>query len=179
MDTRKWTSQIDEITDLYKEAFGAMSNQALNKKPSQEEWSIAQNLDHLITINKSYYSIPDKIRANNYKLPRVATWSFFAKTVGNMILGSVERSRKRKTKTFPVWEPSADEEIPNIYREFLAEQEQLKAWIRSIDDLLEKDVVIGSPANQNICYKLTKALDIIVEHERRHFKQCVEVKEAI
>lgn len=179
MDTRKWTSQIDEITDQFKAAFGTMGSETLNKKPSVREWSIGQNLEHLIVINNSYYPIPDKIRANNYKIPRVATWSFFAKMVGNMILGSVEQSRKRKTKTFPVWEPSEESNNPNIYREFIAEQEQLKAWIRSVDDLLESDVVIGSPANKNICYKLSKALDIIVEHERRHLNQCLEIKDRL
>ena len=176
MDTRKWTTQIDEITAQYKEAFGSMGEKALNKKPSEDEWSIAQNLEHLIAVSQSYYPIPDKIRANDYKLNRVAKWSFFAKTVGNMILGSVEHTRKRKVKTFPVWEVDNKVSNPNIYREFIAEQEQLKAWINSIKDLLDKDVVIGSPANKNICYKLSTALDIIIEHQRRHFEQSLETK---
>lgn len=176
MDTRKWTSQIDEITAQYKEAFGTMGEKALNTKPSEGGWSIGQNLEHLISVSQSYYAIPDRIRANDYKLSRIAQWSFFAKTVGNMILGSVERTRKRKVKTFPVWEVSATSENPNIYREFIAEQEQLKAWINSIKDLLDRDVVIGSPANKNICYKLSKALDIIIEHQHRHFEQCLEIK---
>lgn len=174
-----WISQVDEITAQYKVAFGTMGEKALNKKPSEGEWSIGQNLEHLISVSQSYYSIPDKIRAKDYKLSRVAQWSFFAKTVGNMILGSVEHTRKRKVKTFPVWEPSTTSENPNVYREFIAEQEQLKAWINSIKDLLDQEVVIGSPANKNICYKLSKALDIIVEHQRRHFEQCREVKERL
>ena len=37
--------------------------------------------------------------------------------------------------------------------------------------MLGKGVVISSPANKNIVYKLETALDIITTHEKRHFEQ--------
>jgi hypothetical protein len=42
-------------------------------------------------------------------------------------------------------------------------------------EFVERDVVISSPANRNIVYKLKTAFDIIMSHEQRHFEQAKEV----
>jgi len=38
-------------------------------------------------------------------------------------------------------------------------------------NLIANDFVISSPANKYIVYKLENAFDIIINHERRHFKK--------
>jgi hypothetical protein len=47
--------------------------------------------------------------------------------------------------------------------------------IEAAKELVEKGVVISSPANKNIVYKLETAFDIIVSHEQRHFEQAKEI----
>ena len=44
---------------------------------------------------------------------------------------------------------------------------------------LANGVVISSPANKNIVYKLEVAFDIIVSHEQRHLEQAREVLQLI
>lgn len=47
--------------------------------------------------------------------------------------------------------------------------------IKNSEDLLVNGIVISSPANKNIVYKLETAFNIIVTHEQRHFEQAKEV----
>lgn len=47
--------------------------------------------------------------------------------------------------------------------------------IRNSKELIQKGVVISSPANKNIVYKLDKAFEIIIAHEKRHFEQSKDV----
>ena len=58
-------------------------------------------------------------------------------------------------------------------------QEVIKKLIQDNQPLLEKDVVIPSPANRYIVYKLRKAIEVIVAHEERHLNQAMEVKSLI
>ncbi len=58
-------------------------------------------------------------------------------------------------------------------------QSNLKELIESSKDLVEAGVVISSPANKNIVYKLEKAFDIIIIHEQRHLEQAKEVLDKI
>ncbi len=60
---------------------------------------------------------------------------------------------------------------------FTAQQSLLKENIQSCSDLLDQGVVISSPANRIIVYKLDRAFDIIATHERRHLEQARELKQ--
>ena len=48
---------------------------------------------------------------------------------------------------------------------------ELKKRIENSRDLVEREIIISSPANKNIVYKLETAFDIIVTHEKRHYEQ--------
>jgi hypothetical protein len=94
---------------------------------------------------------------------------------GKVIPDSVQPDRRKKMKTFPIWQPSQSEIAADILQQFENHQEQLKNLIESSSDLLDQRAIISSPANKNIVYTLETAFDIIVTHERRHFEQAKEV----
>lgn len=79
-------------------------------------------------------------------------------------------------KTFPIWEPAKSDIKPDIWERFEQQQTDLKKLIQSSSDLLDNGLVISSPVNRNIVYKLETAFDIIVSHELRHFEQSKEVE---
>ena len=171
----KWTSQIDETTHNFDQLFGGLSNEQLNWKPDPNSWSIAQNIDHLIVINQSYFPIIESIRKGTYKPSFVSKFGFIVSTIGNSLLKSVQPDRKYKMKTFAIWAP-ANSEIPGgIIERFKEHQTELKKLITDSQDLVESGVVISSPSNKNIVYTLERAFDIIVTHEKRHFEQAKEV----
>lgn len=174
----KWIAQIDAITSDFRSAFDHLSAEQLNWKPTPQKWSIAQNIDHIIVINASYFSIFEDLRKETLKLPKLAKWEFIVNYFGKFILKSSQPDRRKRTKTFAIWEPTSAELSPDILAQFDEHQKLLKTYISESDDLIEYESVIPSPVNKNIVYKLETAFDIIVAHERRHFMQAKEVLEA-
>lgn len=175
MNVQHWLSKIDETTNSFQHAFGLLTESELNWKPNTKTWSVAQNIHHLITINETYYPVVKRVRDGSQKLPWIASVKFMVRFFGNFILDSIEPTRKRKMKTFTLWEPSHSNISGDIVQQFIQHQNELKNLIQSSTDLLDKDVVISSPANRNIVYTLARAFDIITTHEVRHFNQAVEV----
>ncbi|MFN8276929.1 MAG: DinB family protein [Chitinophagales bacterium] len=178
MDTLRWTQQVDQVTQEVKRHFGDLSEDQLNWKPAPAVWSIAENLHHLITVNNTYPPIIQQLRNGTYKVSFLGSWKWLVNAIGNMILGSVQPDRKRPMKTFPIWEPASGN-IPEILKQFEAHQSALHEMIAGSADLLGKQVVIASPANNKIVYTLEKAFDIIVAHEYRHVQQALEIKTLI
>jgi DinB superfamily len=179
MDTRTWTTQIDQITTDFKNEFRALTITQLNWRPESKAWSIAQNIDHLIVINESYYPVIQSVRSGHYRLPFIARFPFLVSFIGKTILNSIQPDRKRKIKTFPIWEPSMSEIDDDIIQRFEKHQNEFKQLIQSSRDLLARGVVISSPANRHIVYTLETAFDIIVAHEQRHLEQAREIAKAL
>lgn len=175
MDIEKWTAKIDLITNSFIREFGGLTGEQLNWKPDEKTWSIAQNIDHLIVINNTYFPVIQAIREGNYRLPFIGKLGFMADFFGKTVLNSVAPDRRRKMKTFPIWEPTKSKVSDDILKKFEQHQLELKQLITDSRDLLEKGTVISSPANKYIVYKLETAFDIIATHEHRHFEQAKEV----
>ena len=172
---RPWQEQIDNNTQHFIESFSGLSTEQLNWKPSPNTWSIAQNIDHLIIINETYFPVIDAIRNGTYKSSFLANFGFMVSFFGNTVLKSVQPDRQKKMKTFPIWEPTTSEIPAGILARFENHQSALKKLIENAQDLLDKGVVISSPANKLIVYKLDKAFEIIITHEQRHYEQAKEV----
>lgn len=174
-EIQNWSSQIDQTSESFNHVFGKLSQDQLNWKPNLQSWSIAQNIDHIITINESYFPIIKAVHEGNYNLPFIAKIGFLVNFFGKALLSSAQPDRRRKSKTFAIWEPSGGELQAGILERFNRHQEKLKVMISESDDLLGKNTIISSPANKNIVYKLETAFDVLVAHEKRHFEQAKEV----
>ena len=171
----KWIKDIDDITQAFTATFEHLNKIQLNKKPNSKTWSIGENIDHLIVINKSYFEPVEKIKAGDYKLGFISKIGFLTRFFGKMILSSVQPDNKSKIRTFPVWEPSKSDFEIELLEQFINHQEALKKLIISSENLLLKGALIASPANNNIIYKLEDAFDIIVSHEKRHLEQAKSI----
>lgn len=65
----KWTYQIDQTTKKFIAAFSDLNSEQLNWKPDPEIWSIAQNIAHIILLNKSYFQKFEKIKLGTNNIP--------------------------------------------------------------------------------------------------------------
>jgi hypothetical protein len=169
--------EIDRITDDFQSTFAGLTPNELNWKPDLKTWSIAQNLDHIITVNESYYPVIDSVRKGTYKLPFLGRLGFMTRFFGNLIRNSVSPDRKRKSRTFSIWEPRVGDIDPGIVSRFQKHQKELKNYIENSRDLTEKGAVISSPANRMIVYKMDTAFEILIDHEKRHLNQARELLE--
>lgn len=170
-----WLAQLDEITEEAATHFGSLTVEVLQWKPNPNVWSIAENLAHLMALNSSYYPVWQKARDNQLKLPWFAGIGFIVKTLGKVLLQSVQPDRKRKIKTFPIWEPVVTNSQDEVMAQFKEHQEALKEEIKLCQSLIGKNVVIHSPANSKIVYTFEDAVSLIIAHERRHLVQAREV----
>lgn len=170
-----WTLTLDNITKQALTEFGVLTNEQMNWKPNSSTWSIAQNLDHLIVVNKTYYPVLASLKDKTYRTPFMAKIGFMVSFLGKTVLKAVQPDRKRKMKTFPIWEPTTSKVSDDILKRFETHQNELKQKIEEAKELVEIGVVISSPANRNIVYKLETAFDIIVSHEQRHLEQAKEI----
>ncbi|SFF28026.1 DinB family protein [Thermoflexibacter ruber] len=170
-----WITEIDQITDAFKQNFSHLNNAQLNWKPNLNAWSIAQNMEHLIVVNESYYPVLASLKEGTYKTPLIAKIGFMVSFFGKIVLKAVSPDRRKKMKTFPIWQPSTSEVHTDILMCFDNHQNELKRQIENAKVFVEKGVTISSPADKNIVYKLGTAFDIIVTHEKRHLEQAKEV----
>lgn len=179
MNTQRWIDLIDKNTAAFVSSFGNLSAGQLNWRPDAGTWSIGQNIDHLIVINTSYWPVIESVRNGSYRLPWLGKVGFVVRLIGHAILRSVQPDRRRKMKTFPVWEPSSSDIPHDIIERFKAHQEKLKELVVSSGDLIARGTVISSPANRNIVYTLATAFDILVTHEQRHLAQARELADKL
>jgi DinB superfamily len=175
MIAMNWNVEIEKVTLAVEKNFSHLTTEALNWKPHPDVWSIAQNLDHLIVVNETYYPVLAALKAGKYKTPFIAKIGFIVSFLGKTVLGAVQPDRQKKMKTFPIWEPDKSEVKSDILIRFKNHQTELQQKIEEAKELVEKGTVIASPANKNIVYKLETAFDIIVSHEQRHLEQAKEV----
>ncbi len=168
-------ARIDEASDKLKQLLGGIEEEALNSKPAENKWSVAEILEHIIKINSSYFPIFEALHQEKL----VISWSgkirFLRTFMGNLILKSVMPEHKKKYTTFPIWTPVKNRHDISIIRDFFNHQEQLKSEITALTPFLGVGKVIYSPANKNIYYNLETALDIISWHELRHVNQIEEL----
>lgn len=179
MNIDSWILEIDKVTDEVSECFGNLNADQLNLKSSPDRWSIAQCLEHLIVVNRSYFPVLQSLHEGTYRKPWTARVGFIVDFLGNTVLKAVMPDRRKKTRTFTIWEPQASDLPGDIVKKFTDHQEELKKRIRESQDLLDQDTVISSPANRLIVYRLNKAFDIIVAHEKRHVEQAKAVLEGL
>lgn len=163
------------MTRSFVQKFGGLTDEQLNWKPSNKTWSIGQNIQHLILVNESYFPIITAAKKGTFKPPFISKFDFIVNFLGTVLLKAVQPDNKKKTRTFQIWEPSSSKFDTEIITRFEEHQSILKQVIRDSLDLVRKGIVIASPANKNIVYKLDIAFDIIVAHEQRHFEQAKEV----
>lgn len=175
----QWQQKIDELTAEFRERFADLPADELIRKPNAQTWSIAENMQHLITVNESYFPILEQLKTGKYKVSFMARFSFFVNFMGNTILKSVEPGRRKKMKTFPMWEPVAATVHGDIVADFSKHQAELKKAIAAAETSLQKKSIISSPANRNIVYTLEKAFEIMIAHEERHLNQAIEAFEVI
>lgn len=173
-----WITELETNTQLFKQYFAGLSPEDLNWKPDPQTWSIAQNIDHLITINSTYFPVLDEIQAGRYQSPWLGKIGFIPRFMGNLIYNASLPDRRKKMKTFPIWEPAESDIDGMILQRFEGHQKTMADYIEKAAPAIERGLVISSPAQGSLVYKLERAFDIIVVHEKRHLEQAKEVQMA-
>ncbi len=168
-------NELQKIADETQKTFGDLSPAQINWKPSDEGWSVGQCFEHLIKTNELFYDKLDEITDGKHKHSLLESFSPLSGLFGNLLISSLKKdSRKFKAPTEKIVPPS--EIDPNIVEIFAAHQSELIGKIKLIKPANLNKIKVTSPFMKLITYKLTDGLRVIVEHEKRHFRQAERVK---
>ena len=173
----KLIDEANAIADDAQKSFGHLSPTQLNWKPSPNQWSVAQCLDHLIVINSAAFPVVEQIVRDGYKptlqqrlpiLPRFFAW---------MVLKAVSPEGKSKYKAARHVEPSSSTIAADIVNRFKAHQQELIRHMKMAEKLDLSKIIITSPVASFATYSALDAYKIAVTHERRHLLQAKRVME--
>ena len=176
---KTWHDEITEITGQFIDNFKSLNEEQMNLKPNSKSWSIGQVIEHLIKTTENYSKIPIKIRCQDFNPSILTHISFLPKLYGRMLLKYVEPERKRKINTFKIFEPEKSDIDINILSEFEDSQNKLHSFIDENLDLVSNSAIIPSPISNHIFYHFDTVIDILINHQKRHLNQALNVLELI
>jgi DinB superfamily len=164
-----------KIADDVRASFGGFSAVQLNWKPSADRWSIAQCFEHLITSNKGYLPIIESVRTGKKQTRFVERLPMLPGLAGKLLIKSLDPASTRKLKAPKSFQPAQSDISATVIEDFVAQQEQIIAGMKSTSHLDLEKIIITSPALSFIAYSLMDGYRVIVTHEKRHLQQARRV----
>jgi len=172
-DTAAISAEIEQITNDFRTAFGSLSEAQLNWKPCPDSWSVAQCIDHLIKSNDEVKPRIDA-KINGGKNSFWEQWSPLTGFFGNFLKNGLSSDKKKfKAPSKTIVPPSEVE--PGIVDRFAENQKIVINDINAMADLDWDKTVITSPFLGLMTYRLRDGVGILIEHEKRHFRQAKRV----
>ena len=174
---RSITTDLSQVADDARAAFGAMSAEQLNWKPSEKGWSIGQCFDHIIKTNREFYPEFEKLAAGKRANTFWENWSPFSAMGGRFLINAVTiDSKKAKAPSKKIVPPS--EIDPDIIDQFANHIDDVNRKVIACADADRKKTVVTSPFLKIFTYSLDDAYTVLVEHTKRHFRQAMRVNDA-
>lgn len=168
------TIELETISDNAQKAFGNLSPEQINWRPSAEGWSVGQCFEHLIKANELFYGDLDKIAAGTRRNSFLENYSPLSSFFGKLLTNSLKKDeRKFKAPTPKIVPPS--EIDAHIIEIFAAHQTELIEKIKKTERADWRRTVVTSPFMKLITYKLADGYRVVVEHEKRHVRQAERV----
>lgn len=168
------TGELQKISADVQKTFGSLSAEQINWKASAENWSVGQCFEHLIKTNELFYDELERIANGSRRNSFWENWSPFSSLGGNLLINSLKKDeRKFKAPSQKIVPPS--EIDPHIIEIFAAHQSELIEKIKKVETADWQKIVITSPFMKLMTYKLSDGFQVVVEHEKRHFRQAQRV----
>ena len=171
-------SVLSEVAREAEESFGSMSTAQLNWKPSEKSWSIAQCLDHLITIHALYFPLFERLASD---VLRPSVWervSPFSGFFGRYLIKAMRPENPKKMKTSAKAEPSKSEIGGDIVERYKEHQRQMIEHIKNVPAGVDPvKTIITSPLMGLVTYSLDDTYTVLAVHSQRHLGQARRVAE--
>jgi len=165
--------ELDGIAEAALEAFGPLSSGQLNWKPSAEQWSVGQCLEHLIKTNEGFFKTLEAIAKGER---RAGLWERFSPLSGFFGWALLRGlSSDMKFKAPQSIRPEASGVGADIVARFVEHQGELGRRLRAAEGVDTRRTVVTSPISGFVTYRFADACRIVVAHERRHLEQARRV----
>ncbi len=155
--------------------FGDLTGQQLNWKPSPDTWSIAQCFDHLTAASKAYMPIIEQVSAGKKQSTFSEKIPLLPNIFGKLLIKYLSPQSTRKLKAPELIRPAASSIDEGIIRHFIEVQKEMIVLMKKTEGLNLSRIRITSPLARFVAYNLMDAYEIIVAHQKRHFRQAERV----
>jgi len=171
------TSEMSKAAEDARSSFGELSVEQLNWKPSENGWSVAQCLDHVIKTNHEFDAEFEKLASGNRQNSFWENYSPFSAWAGRFLINAVsEDSKKAKAPSKRIVPPSNI--TGDIVDKFVEHIAGVNKQIESCAAADRERTVVTSPFLFVFTYKLDDAFTVLVEHTKRHIRQAKRVTES-
>ncbi len=175
-ELRDYQRQIEAIERDAQELVDALTDEQFNWHPAPGIWSIADCLSHLNVTGSLYLSRIDASIEEARSRKLFAAGPFRHGFLGNWFVRSLEPPVKRKFKAPGLFEPTPDQPLDKVTREFMSLQSEVRARLNSAGGLDLKRARVVSPISRFLKLSLGQSFRLIITHERRHLWQARQVK---
>lgn len=170
-------SEYEKVGENVQKTFGNLSAEQINWKPRADSWSVGQCLDHLIKSNEAFDGQFQALSKGEKKPTFWEKYSPLTSFFGNFLLKSLKNDAKKFKAPSKAIVPPSDI-AADIVEQFVKHQAEVIEKIKSLENVDLHKTVVTSPFLKLMTYRLDTALEIGVEHEKRHFRQAERVMQA-
>lgn len=168
------TTQLTAAADDARSAFGGLTPEQLNWKPSETGWSVGQCLEHIIKTNTEFYDDFDLIAKGGRTNSVWENWSPLTGLIGGFLIKTLANdAKKTKAPSKKIVPPS--EIAADIVERFVAHHAELNDKIAATANVDWDKTVVTSPFLAIMTYRLSDGYRIVVEHSKRHIRQAKRV----
>ncbi|MGI9552365.1 MAG: DinB family protein [Aurantibacter sp.] len=163
------------IPGQFHDSFGDLAPSQFNWKPQAKQWSVGECVAHLIATNNCYFPLINRITEGKHKNSTISRIPGLSRMWGKMLLRMVSPEIKKKVKTLKPFEPDTSDISIRLLDNFEQLQLELIALFKKSDRVDHEKTIITSPASKLITYSLKDTLNILIDHEQRHYNQALAV----
>ena len=170
-------SETDKNNDAARTLTAGLTAAQLNWKPSAEQWSIAQCLDHLtVATNEFEKYFQTALQRARERWPVTNSPRYKPSMLGGWLAKQVSPEAPRKITAPKIFRPAASN-IPEALEKFVNQQARFLAFVRDSTGIDYNRTRLRSPVTPLMRYSLADAFVITVLHGQRHLAQAGRVRE--
>ena len=155
-----------------------LTQQQLNWKPDESQWSMAQCLEHLAVTTRAWELIfADAISRGRQKYKVGSSPRYTPTLVGGWLMRNAGPEVKRKFRAPSVFRPTESSNIQDALQSFLNSQERFLNFVSDSKGLDYNKTRVRSPVTPLMRYSLADAFVVVVVHNQRHLAQARRVRE--
>lgn len=172
------TSETEKNSDVARTLTFGLTETQLNWKPSADQWSVAQCLEHLATTSnkfESYFSAA--LERARRKWPVANGPIYKPSMVGGWLAKQVNPEGGRNLPAPKIFRPADSSNIPGALEKFVNQQARFVDFVRESTGIDYNKTRLRSPVTPLMRYSLADAFVITVLHGQRHLAQARRVRE--
>ena len=170
--------EAEKNNDAARAVAGDLSEVQLNWKPSAEQWSIAQCLEHLAVATKGFDKyFAEVLKRAAGKSPITNPPPYKPTMMGGWLARHVAPESPRKLRAPRLFRPADASAIQGSLQMFLDQQQRFIDVVRKSAGIDYNKTRVRSPVTPLVRYSLADAFVITVLHAQRHLAQARRVRE--